>query len=158
MQILTHFAVRTGGLERDGSLYPPSVEDVLQSSAKGQSELKDYLGSLIYTVRCKVNGSGKPTFLSAHLDRSKLIPNGAERKFYRAYRQNQNVQDNVFLPGDLAWSHDEKDYESGQALLTAKTWFHSDRSKPALLVEEVFVGNILVTSRSLAVSEGKDEE
>jgi hypothetical protein len=152
---VSHFAVRLGADVRDGSLFPPSKGDILFSSAD-VNDLK-CTGPLIYTVRCDVSPCGKKQngngiFVSAHLDRSQFIPTGEEKRFFRAYREMTSVEGHPFLPQNLAWSHSEKDYGPNQALLVAKSWFHSDKSKPAFLIEELYIGNILVSARTIAIA------
>lgn len=155
---ISHFAVRSGADVRDGSLFPPSKEDVLFASSDA-NEMKCN-GALIYTVRyasspCgkNTNGNGKGlVFVAAHLDRSHFIPTGPEERYYRAYREMGSVEGLPFLPQSLAWSHSEKLYRPNEALLMAKSWFHSDKSKPAVLVEELYIGNILVSARAIAMA------
>ena len=150
---ISHFAVRLGADVRDGSLSPPSKEDVICSS----SDINDMksAGTLIYTVRYTGSpcgtGNGK-VFIAAHLDRSQFIPTGKEERYYRAYREMASIEGHPFLPQNLAWSHSERQYRPNEALLLAKSWFHSDKSKPAVLVEELYIGNILVSARTIAMA------
>jgi hypothetical protein len=147
---IAHFAVASGGHLRDGYLVPPSADDILLSADNTQG-LGSQLGSLIYAVRAKYNAAPPPLFVSAHLDRSKLTPDGTPKRYFRAYRKLAMVSGRAFLPCDMAWTHAAEHFEPGQdAEHLAKSWFYEDQSQPQLLVEEAFCGGILIASRTIA--------
>jgi hypothetical protein len=147
----TYAAVRQGSMECGGKLCPPSLDDVL-FSAPSFADLSSFTGALVYTIRSK-EVDGALLFVAAHLDRSKFIPNGPEKILFRAYRDRLSIiYDRPFLPNEPVWVHDSKDYPPGDALMTAKSWFNQDRSNNlAILVEEKYIGSILVAARTIQI-------